>query len=414
MSTKKNQFFNSLLGDEWVSDDLAVDGIVIPAARGKADISDLHFWVDNPRVYDEVHSSGIPPDEISTEEIFKRLSNFHDAVSLRKKIFNDGAQRDAIVVAKDITGKTNNFIVYEGNTRLSVFMSLFKEAAKGDWSKIKVILLDLKDLNPELVITYIGDRHLQDEVNKWATHKGARYYWREVKKYLPDHPVELNEKNKLENKASKTVADKFSGNITQSVVRKNYDVIEFMETRNIGVKKQSQQYSYWIEFFSNSKNKNVRKFFNDQKNLEGKIENPEVDTYDNKMVEIVSRGKDTGEVERVTAGGDHSFRKDIANIANYFDAKPREAKKVIFKLLDGKYTLTEASDHAIADGAGDKDYKMIKEFHKKILNADTLKLRTAVKKYDDLLGTITEIQSKLKLTHADLKKEYQKAKSRKR
>ena len=50
-------------------------------------------------------------------------------------------------------------------------MSLYKEGAKGDWSKIKVILVDLKGLNPELVITYIGDRHLQDEVNKWATHK---------------------------------------------------------------------------------------------------------------------------------------------------------------------------------------------------------------------------------------------------
>ena len=50
----------------------------------------------------------------------KRLSNFHDAISLRKKIFKDGGQRDAILVSKDITGKTDNFIVYEGNTRLSV------------------------------------------------------------------------------------------------------------------------------------------------------------------------------------------------------------------------------------------------------------------------------------------------------
>ena len=267
MKEERKIFFETLLGSEWVSEDLAVDGTIIPAARGKADISDLHFWVDNPRVYDEVHSSGIPPDEISTEEIFKRLSNFHDAISLRKKIIKDGAQRDAVIVAKDITGKTSNLIVYEGNTRLSVFMSLFKEGVAGDWSKIKVILLDLKGLNPELVITFIGDRHLQDEVNKWATHKGARYYWREVKKHIPDYPIDLIEKNKLENKACKLVSEKFSGNINQSVVRKNYDVIDFMEQRKMGVKTQSEQYSYWIEYFSNAKNKNVRNFFNDPKNL---------------------------------------------------------------------------------------------------------------------------------------------------
>ena len=132
------------------------------------------------------------------------------------------------------------------------------------------------------------------------------------------------------------------------------------------------------------------------------------------MSKIVKRGKKTGEVERVTAGGDHSFRKDIQNIANYFEVNPQEAKKVIFELLNGKCDFTEASDLAVEGGAGDRDYKMIKEFHKKLFNSDTLKLRAAVKKHDDLLGTITEIQSKLKLTHADLKKEYQKAKNRKK
>lgn len=406
MSKEKNKFYESLLGSQWSRDSLPVDGINIPAARGEAHITDLHFWVDNPRVFDEVHSSGIPSDEITTEQIFKRLSNFHDAVSLRNKIFKDGGQRDAILVSKDITGKTDNFIVYEGNTRLSVFMSLYKEGAKGDWSKIKVILVDLEGLNPELVITYIGDRHLQDEVNKWATHKGARYYYRLVRSYLGQ--------GKTESRAFKLVAEKFSGKITQAVVKKNYEVIDFMEKRRMGVNKQAEQYSYWIEYFQNAKNKAVRKFFNDSNNLEKYIENPSPNAFDNMMVQKVTHGKVTGEVERVTAGGDHSFRKDIANIANYFDTQPREAKKMICQLIEGSITLTEASDISVKGGVTDRDYKMIKDFHKKLHATDTRKLRTVVKKYPDLMDTIKEIQSNLKLTYIDLSKEYNRIRNKKK
>ena len=397
-------FFETLLGEQWSPENLPVDGINIPAARGEADITDLHYWVDNPRVYDEVHSSGMPADEITTEQIFKRLSNFHDAVSLRKKILSDGGQRDAILVAVDITGKTNNFIVYEGNTRLSVFMSLFKSGTSGNWSKIKVILVDLYGLDPELVITYIGDRHLQDEVNKWATHKGARYYHRLVKSHISNGSSEAQ--------ACKRVSEKFSSKITSGIVRKNYDVIEFMEKRNMGVKLQAEQYSYWIEYFQHGKNKNVRAFFNDSRNLQGKVNNPKDNAYDDMMVEKVTNGKLTGEVERLSAAGNHSFRKDLGNIANYFDTKPNEAKKIIYKLLDGEYSLLEASEAAISGGAADKDYKMLKDFHKKLMNADTRKLRSAVKKYDDLLDTIKDMQSKLKLTYIDLNKEYLRLKKR--
>ena len=57
-----------------------------------------------------------------------------------------------------------------------------------------------------------------------------------------------------------------------------------------------------------------------------------------------------------TAGGDHSFRKDIVNIANYFDTKPREAKKMICKLIEGSISLTEASDISVQGGVTDRDY----------------------------------------------------------
>ena len=362
MNKKRTIFFESLLGKQWTPETVPVDGINIPAADGLANIEDLHYWVDNPRVYDEVHSIGLPPEEITTDQIFKKLSTHHDCISLKKKIFSDGGQRKRIIVAKDITGKTNNFVVYEGNTRLASFTSLFKDGAKGEWDRIKVTLLDLDGLDPELVITYVGDIHLEDEINRWATHKGARYYHRLVKSEL--------EKGQTENQSFAKVAAKFSGKITPGVVKKNYTDIDFMEQKKMGVTKQGEQFSFWIEYFQNSKNQSVRKFFNDPKNLEGKVKEPKKDAYADMMVEKVSKGKITGEVERVTAGGNHSFRKDISNISSFFNTQPRQAKSIIYKLIDGDIRLDEAAKIAVEGGASDRDYRMIKDFHSKLFSSD--------------------------------------------
>jgi len=138
MSKKRNEFFESLLGTQWSPENVPIDGVNVPAADGLANIEDLHYWVDNPRVYDEVHSIGLPSEEISTEDIYKKLSQHHDCISLKDKILSDGGQRKRIIVAKDISGQSDNFVVYEGNTRLASFTSLFREGAEGNWEKIKV------------------------------------------------------------------------------------------------------------------------------------------------------------------------------------------------------------------------------------------------------------------------------------
>ena len=385
--------------------DFFVDGNKIPMTIGRASITDLHFWVDNPRVYDEVHGLGISPEEISTDDIYQKLSNYPDAVSLTKKIVDDGGIRDHIIVAQD--KKTKKYIVYEGNTRLSVAIKLFKNGEPGEWSIIPIKLLDMSGFDDdELIVTYIGDIHLQDEKNKWLTHKGARYYWRMVKDKLA--------KGVPTSKACDEVANKFSKKITKGVVEKNFNIIEFMENRNMGVIKQGKQFSYWIEYFTNKNNQAVRDYFNNIKNLDGKVDEPKEDAFDTMMVNKVTNGRLTGEVERVSASGDHSFRSDIKNIANHFDKQPKKAKEIIFKLLNGEIKLQEAVRRSVEGGANDQDYKMVQDFHRQIMNSDIKKLRAAVKKYDDILPMISDIQSHLTLTHADLKKEYDKIKNRKK
>lgn len=398
-NTNQHNFYRSLLGDQYMEDVFPIAGKVIPCAVGKADLHDLNYWVDNPRVYDEVHSSGIDPDEISTEHIFKKLSKYKDCIDLKSRILKSGGQRDAVIVARDISGKTNKFIVYEGNTRLASLTSLLKDGVEGDWKKIKVCLLDLDGFDPELVITYIGDIHLEDEKNRWATHKGARYYYRLVKAKIAQ--------GSTPKESFAEVAEKFSDRITKGHVERNYEIIEFMEVRGMEVLQQESQYSYWKEYFQNSRNKEVRKYFNDPKNLEGKVNNSELNAYDNKMVEQVSKN-----IVKAATGGDNSFRSLVKKVSDFFYTHPSQAEKTIYDFIDGKVTLLDASKTADEGGASDREYKMIKDFHTKLFKSDPRELRKAVLKHENLLDLVKDIQNELKTTHMDLKAEYEKFKNR--
>ena len=404
MSKKQTEFFDSIFSGSYATKPFYVEGEAVPRATGTVDITKLNFWVDNPRVYDEVHNSDSPKDEISNAHIYKNLINYKDAISLRAKIIKDGGITTDVVVAVD--EETNKLTVFEGNTRLAVAMDLFKKEGP-KWKNIPASVLYLGNHSNELVVRHVGDVHLEDEKNKWGSHNGARYYWREVKKEL-EFLTPLTKTNAALSKACKAVSDRFSSKITKGVVEKNYNLIEFMELHKMGIKKQSEQYNYWKEYFTISKLQNVRKDFNDV-DKKAKEENE----FDKMMIQKVNKGKETREVERLSAAGEHSFRKDLNNISNFYDAFPKEGEKLIYELLDGM-RLDDASKAAVEGGASDRDYKMIKDFHTKLFNSDRKKLRAAVKKHgDSLLDMVVDIQARLKLTHADLKTEYKKIKKRK-
>jgi len=406
MSKKQTKFFDSIFKDRdsYTVKPFSIDNEFVGRATGMVDITKLNFWVDNPRVYDEVHNSDLPKDEISNAHIYKKLINYKDAISLRAKIIKDGCINTDVIVAVD--QETDKLTVFEGNTRLAIAMDLFKKEG-ASWKEIPASVLYLDNNSNELVIRHVGDVHLEDEKNKWGSHNGARYYWREVKKELEFFTTLTNTDVAL-SKACKAVSDRFSSKITKGVVEKNYNLIEFMELHKMGIKKQSEQYNYWKEYFTISKLQNVRKDFNDV-DKKAKEENE----FDKMMVQRVNKGKENGEVERLSAAGEHSFRKDLNNISNFYDAFPKEGEKLIYQLLDGM-RLDDASKAAVEGGASDRDYKMIKDFHTKLFNSDRKKLRAAVKKHgDSLLDMVVDIQARLKLTHADLKTEYKKVKKRK-
>ena len=403
MSKKRTEFFKSIFSGGYVEAPFPIDGNDVPSAFGLVKIDRLNFWIDNPRVYHEVHNTDIPPDEITNEHIFGQLINYDDAVELRARILRDGGIRRGVIVAEDV--ETKKLIVYEGNTRLAVSMDLSKRRNGSKWLQILATVLYFGDHDPQLVERHVGDIHLEDETNRWGSHKGATYYWREVKK-LSDE-FDLTDDKELK-KAGKKVSDRFSQKITPGKVLKDYELIEFMEFHKMGNKRQINQYNYWKEYFTIGKLQKVREDFN---NVDKKAK--EENEFDKMMVERVRKGKQTAEVERLSAAGEHSFRKDLNNISNFYDAFPKEGEKLIYELLDGM-RLDDASKAAVEGGASDRDYKMIKDFHTKLFNSDRKKLRAAVKKHgDSLLDMVVDIQARLKLTHADLKTEYKKVKKRK-
>ena len=54
-----------------------------------------------------------------------------DLDKLKKNVKTDGAINDPLYVAKDITGKTDRYIVYEGNSRLAVAMLFDRTGVEG-------------------------------------------------------------------------------------------------------------------------------------------------------------------------------------------------------------------------------------------------------------------------------------------
>ena len=111
-----------------------INKVEIEMHEGLVSIDDLDFWSDNPRIYSKVNkkinaSSMSHSDE--KEYIYEALIKTQPVRKLIKNIETDGAINDPLYVARDISGKTDRHIVYEGNSRLAVSMLFARNGEKG-------------------------------------------------------------------------------------------------------------------------------------------------------------------------------------------------------------------------------------------------------------------------------------------
>ena len=349
-----------------------IQGKQYSVINGYAKIADLHFWEDNPRIYSLLEDER-DTGTISRAEIFEKLSLTKDLQRLRKDIESDGQINEAVWVALDIN--TQNYVVYEGNTRLAVAMALHRKGKDSKkWSEIEVNVLP--DGTDERVMkNFIGQTQLKGK-NKWAAFEEVNYLFRETMDIMKN-------KNASKTEATKMVANFF--NLPQSRVSRAVKTVDFMQQYKMSSLVQKKYYAYWQRIVAGNKEINMlRKVFNSYSFLKGKIENAAPNAFDHMMIKQVKEEK---QIEAAAADGSSaklvSYTDNLRLIGRAFET--HNDIELVLDLMEEKIDLAEAVTRALEGGVGDAEYKRVKEFADWLMHKNTIKkIRKSIRTYENL------------------------------
>ncbi len=349
-----------------------IQGKQYSVINGYAKIADLHFWEDNPRIYSLLEDER-DTGTISRAEIFEKLSLTKDLQRLRKDIESDGQINEAVWVALDIN--TQNYVVYEGNTRLAVAMALHRKGKDSKkWSEIEVNVLP--DGTDERVMkNFIGQTQLKGK-NKWAAFEEVNYLFRETMDIMKN-------KNASKTEATKMVANFF--NLPQSRVSRAVKTVDFMQQYKMSSLVQKKYYAYWQRIVAGNKEINMlRKKFNSYSFLKGKIENAAPNAFDHMMIKQVKEEK---QIEAAAADGSSaklvSYTDNLRLIGRAFET--HNDIELVLDLMEEKIDLAEAVRRALEGGVGDAEYKRVKEFADWLMHKNTIKkIRKSIRTYENL------------------------------
>jgi ASC-1-like (ASCH) protein len=349
-----------------------IQGKQYSVINGYAKIADLHFWEDNPRIYSLLEDER-DTGTISRAEIFEKLSLTKDLQRLRKDIESDGQINEAVWVALDIN--TQNYVVYEGNTRLAVAMALHRKGKDSKkWSEIEVNVLP--DGTDERVMkNFIGQTQLKGK-NKWAAFEEVNYLFRETMDIMKN-------KNASKTEATKMVANFF--NLPQSRVSRAVKTVDFMQQYKMSSLVQKKYYAYWQRIVAGNKEINMlRKVFNSYSFLKGKIENAAPNAFDHMMIKQVKEEK---QIEAAAADGSSaklvSYTDNLRLIGRAYER--HKDIELVLDLMEEKIDLAEAVRRALEGGVGDAEYKRVKEFADWLMHKNTIKkIRKSIRTYENL------------------------------
>ena len=389
--TTKNQLF---IKPPTINSDV-INQVEIEMEEGYASIDDLHFWIDNPRVYTKVQKRF---NDISTmshsdekDYIYETLIKTRDLDKLKKLVTTDGAINDPLYVSKDISGKTDRYIVYEGNSRLAVAMLFDRTAKKGikPWNYVKVKKLPDRTTQ-ESIRKLVGAFHMQGK-NPWPPFELGGFIYRAVEEEM------IGNGGKKSDALSK-VSEEFGE--SKSSVTKWHKVMEFMKNMNFSA--QEAQVSYWINYFAATHVK-TRSVFNYEHPIDTEatkdVNNPKRNMYDDAIKKSIDYYLNTPLEKGGAAVG---FRKDAKLISDTYNKHGK--KLIITEFLNGDITMSEAALAAEDGGVGNSEYERIKEFRDWIIQPDTIrKLKKSTKKYTDLERFVDGIVLGLQQASKDLK-----------
>jgi len=369
----------------------SIEGKSFQSTNGYVDIADLHFWEENPRIFsllDEERAT----NAITKDVIFRKMILHSDFDKLKEQIRKDGHINEPIWVSLNPT--TNNYTVYEGNTRLAVAIQLSQNDMpdkRSRWTQIEVNVLP--DGTDESVLKrFIGVIHLIGK-NKWQPFEADGYYFREVE--------DAKKEGLTQAEAFAKVAESYV--VSKSAVTTAHKMISFMNKNNMSVNVRKSYYSYWKTVTTNKPLQKVRKIFNEVNFLRGKVEEPKANAFDEMLIKKIIEGV---EVKRVSGSSDEgtAFRDDIKLIAEAHNENGDV--ELICDLLNKKVSIEEAVNRAKEGGIGDAEYERVAKFADWLCASETMrKLQNAVINYPDLANQVKAIETRTAIALMKLKRE---------
>jgi len=360
----------------------------------KVKINHLNFWKGNPRIYTRLRIIEERGDkDINKETIFNELRKMPEFNKLLGEVKQNGSIYDPLWVGKDIN--SDDYIVYEGNTRLAVAMLLFRNHEK-NFEELDVHLYT-DDTSLRAITNHVIGFHIKGKA-KWQSFEAHGMFYREVINKIDEFEISKRD-------AFKLVAEENS--MKSSEIEKAFELISFLEKNKIPMVSQKNQISYFQELLR-PLHKKTRAFFNNPGNIEmGMLENVTEDLFDKKIIQLILDGK---EVKRVSAAGvDGAFRDHLTLISKGFNEQG--SKEHIYKLLSGEYSIQTAAAVAQEGGAGDSDFKNIKDFSDLINDRKTKeKIMLAKKKYPEIDNFLLDIVKAIKEIRIDLSSLKEKSK----
>ena len=290
------------------TDFLVLRGKKIPVDLADLPQVNLHFYLENPRLYTLVRTDGRDPTQ---EEIEERLSTMDHVRQLVNSIKENGGLMDAIIVQ----GGTN--VVLEGNSRLAAYRTLAKQDPI-KWGKIKAKVLP-ESISESEIFSLLGEYHIIGKKD-WAPYEQAGYLYRRHK----THGVEIADLGKEINLSTRTI-----GHLI--------DVYQFMLDHD---EHDVNRWSHYDEYLKSNKMKKAREQY------------PQLDT-------LVIKKIRSGEIPRAV-----DVRDELKKIVE-------AGGKVLDKFATGKRSFEDSVQAALHKGIGGHGVRHLRKFKEWLGASDT-------------------------------------------
>ena len=144
-----------------------IKGKIYEAEEKEFELDKVRFWEENPRLYEILNVSGQP----TQAEIQDKLSSMEHVKKLRIAIEANGLLEPILV-------RDGDFIVLEGNSRLSAYKMLYEKNPL-KWNTIRCNILP-SNMPKDAILTLLGQYHLIGRTD-WDNFAQAGFLYRLMK-----------------------------------------------------------------------------------------------------------------------------------------------------------------------------------------------------------------------------------------